>query len=513
MMAYAETRVALAQLDAQLMEWQTWYSSTAGVGGEDSVRTKVPRLPVEKIQATPRIHGSEQPRDWQDGPVAAAHVRSQLSAVRVENERLRLQLQEMQHRVLGKSSRGRDSDGTQLVLDLLHKDLAAAKAQNHILQAEISSMADHCKRIQADAGKQADKLLQQMSDLTLQLDAGKQEVARAKKQAAEAATREVAALAALEEARMATSKVIAAEQAAAAAAQAAHKDLQARVSKPPCAPQQVPVMPQITDVAVESLPACERGLPSLEEDAQGKDLGSLALPDVSQEQALPDLSLEDKIADGSQLARSADVSVSLNYSLNGTSMFEGEADFLLQPTGLSATAGQASREDTSWDGRAGRLQSTTQWLRSIGAADFGSVPDAMGGSVWLDVGGCAVSPALISRAPAAPAETGEEEGVEKSACSATEHAVKLTVEAAPALCRRSPSFKAKQPATLQMDVIKATPRDLHLEHKVGEQRVERLVQDQRGVAGHDAGHGSAGQGSGWVGNSPASPNVLSGWCR
>lgn len=69
--------------------------------------------------------------------------------VRVENERLRLQLQEMQHRVLGKSPRGRDSDGTQLVLDLLHKDLAAAKAQNHILQAEISSMADHCKRIQA----------------------------------------------------------------------------------------------------------------------------------------------------------------------------------------------------------------------------------------------------------------------------------------------------------------------------------------------------------------------------
>ena len=51
--------------------------------------------------------------------------------------------------------------------------------------------------------------------------AGKQEVARAKKQAAEAATREVAALAALEEARMATSKAIAAEQAAAAAAQAA----------------------------------------------------------------------------------------------------------------------------------------------------------------------------------------------------------------------------------------------------------------------------------------------------
>ena len=32
-------------------------------------------------------------------------------------------------------------------------------------------------------------------------------------------------------------------------------------------------------------------------------------------------------------------------------------------------------------------------------------------SPWLDVGGCAVSPALISRAPAAPAETGEEEGV------------------------------------------------------------------------------------------------------
>ena len=80
-MAHAETRVALAHLDAQLMEWQTWYSSTARVGGEDSVRTKVPRLPVEKIQATPRIHGSEQPRDWQDGPVAAAHVRSQLSAV------------------------------------------------------------------------------------------------------------------------------------------------------------------------------------------------------------------------------------------------------------------------------------------------------------------------------------------------------------------------------------------------------------------------------------------------
>ena len=69
--------------------------------------------------------------------------------VRVENERLRLQLQEVQHRVLGKSPRGRDSDGTQLVLDLLHKDLAAAKAQNRILQAEISSMADHCKRIQA----------------------------------------------------------------------------------------------------------------------------------------------------------------------------------------------------------------------------------------------------------------------------------------------------------------------------------------------------------------------------
>ena len=69
--------------------------------------------------------------------------------VRVENERLRLQLQELQHRVLGKSPRGRDGDGTQLVLDLLHKDLAAAKAQNHILQAEISSMADHCKRIQA----------------------------------------------------------------------------------------------------------------------------------------------------------------------------------------------------------------------------------------------------------------------------------------------------------------------------------------------------------------------------
>ena len=336
--------------------------------------------------------------------------------------------------------------------------------------------------------------------------AGKQEVARARKQEAEAATREVAALAALEEARVATTTALAAEQAAAAAAQAAHKDLQARVCKPPCVPQQVPVVPQITDVAVESLPACERGLPSLEEDAQGKDLGSPALPDVSQEQALPDLSLEDKIGEGSQLAQSADVSVSLNYSLNGTSMFEGDADFLLQQAGLGATAGQASREDASWDGRAGRLQSTTQWLRSIDAADLDSVPDAIGGSVWLDVGGCAVSPALISRAPAAPAETGEEEGVEKSACSATEHAVKLTVEAAPALCRRSPSFKAKQPATLQMDVIKATPRDLHLEHKVGEQRVERLVQDQRGVAGHDAGHGSAGQGSGWAGNSPASPN-------
>merc|ERR1719409_1174556 len=175
-MAYAETRVALAQLDAQLMEWQRWYSSSGGVG-EDSVKAKVPRLPVEKIQATPRIHGLDQTRDCQDGPVAAAHVRSQLSAVRVENERLRLQLQEVQHRVLGKSPRGRDSDGTQLVLDLLHKDLAAAKAQNRILQAEISSMADHCKRIQADAGKQADMLLQQMSDLTFQLDAGKQEVA------------------------------------------------------------------------------------------------------------------------------------------------------------------------------------------------------------------------------------------------------------------------------------------------------------------------------------------------
>ena len=336
--------------------------------------------------------------------------------------------------------------------------------------------------------------------------AGKQEVARAKKQAAEAATREVAALAALEEARMATSKAIAAEQAAAAAAQAAHTDLQARVSKPPCAPQQVPVMPQITDVAVESLPACERGLPSLEEDAQGKDLGSLALPDVSQEQALPDLSVEDKIAEGSQLARSADVSVSLNYSLNGTSMFEGEADFLLQPTGLSATAGQASREDTSWDGRAGRLQSTTQWLRSIDAADLGSVPDAMGGSVWLDVGGCAVPPALIPRAPAAPAQAGEEECLEESACSATEQAAKLAVEAAPALRRRSPSFTAKQPATLQMDVIKATPRDLHLEQEAGEQRAWSSVQDQCVVAGHDAGLGSAGEGSGWAGNSLASPN-------
>ena len=79
-MAHAETRVALAQLDAQLMEWQRWYSSSGGVG-EDSVKAKVPRLPVEKIQATPRIHGLDQTRDCQDGPVAAAHVRSQLSAV------------------------------------------------------------------------------------------------------------------------------------------------------------------------------------------------------------------------------------------------------------------------------------------------------------------------------------------------------------------------------------------------------------------------------------------------
>jgi hypothetical protein len=186
-MSYAEAVAFLAELDDELPERQMPHakhgsgSVCCSAGGRPDT---VPRLTLPGAGT-----GAGSKSHWvgeaQDGPVAAAHLRSQLSQVRVENERLRGHLQEVQQFVLGKSPRGRDGrdDGSQLVLDLMHKDLAAAKAQKYVLQAEVASLAEHCKRLTADAEKRKDVLYDQISVLQMELDACRQELGVARQRA------------------------------------------------------------------------------------------------------------------------------------------------------------------------------------------------------------------------------------------------------------------------------------------------------------------------------------------
>jgi hypothetical protein len=77
--------------------------------------------------------------------------------------------------VMGKSPRGREG-GSQLVVDLLQKDLAAAKAQNHSLQAEVASLSEHSRRLAQDAEQQKGLLYEQMNAIQIELDACKREL-------------------------------------------------------------------------------------------------------------------------------------------------------------------------------------------------------------------------------------------------------------------------------------------------------------------------------------------------
>ena len=200
-MSYAEAVARVAELDDELLEWQRWYAkqSASNPAGSNDHNVSVSRdkmHPVPKLNLAHSGGGREVlPRDRAatnsprageagDGPVAAAHLRSQMSQVRVENERLRMQLHEVQMHVMGKSPRGlgRD-DGSQLVLDLMHKDLAAAKAQNYNLQAEVASLAEHSRRMTQDSERQKGLLYDQMNLLQIDLDKCKRELDLAKQRA------------------------------------------------------------------------------------------------------------------------------------------------------------------------------------------------------------------------------------------------------------------------------------------------------------------------------------------
>ena len=87
-----------------------------------------------------------------------------------------MHLQEIQMHVVGKSPRGRERDGSQLVLDLLQKDLATAKAHNYNLMAEVESLAEHSRRVAR--GSEAQKLVlhDQINALQIELDTCKREL-------------------------------------------------------------------------------------------------------------------------------------------------------------------------------------------------------------------------------------------------------------------------------------------------------------------------------------------------
>jgi len=200
-MSYAEAVARVAELDDELLEWQRWYAkqSASNPAGSNDHNVSVSRdkmHPVPKLNLAHSGGGREVlPRDRAatnsprageagDGPVAAAHLRSQMSQVRVENERLRMQLHEVQMHVMGKSPRGLGlDDGSQLVLDLMHKDLAAAKAQNYNLQAEVASLAEHSRRMTQDSERQKGLLYDQMNLLQIDLDKCKRELDLAKQRA------------------------------------------------------------------------------------------------------------------------------------------------------------------------------------------------------------------------------------------------------------------------------------------------------------------------------------------
>ena len=176
-MSYAEAVARMAELDEELLEWQRWYSKH----GDRSVRA------AGSCEASPRERnggqvGLHSPRSGQvgEGPVAAAHLRSQLSQARIENEHLNRKLQQLQMHVMGKSPRGRES-GSQLVVDLLHKDLAAAKAQNYVLQAEVASLTEHSRRLVQDSEQHKGLLHEQINALHMDLDTCKRELELARR--------------------------------------------------------------------------------------------------------------------------------------------------------------------------------------------------------------------------------------------------------------------------------------------------------------------------------------------
>ena len=192
-MTYAEAVARVAELDETLLEWQRWYSKrshsdnrTASANCKEGTSHPVPKLMLARPggrELSPRESAAlKSPRSGEDcdGPVAAAHMRSQLSHMRLENERLRMHLQEIQMHVVGKSPRGRERDGSQLVLDLLQKDLATAKAHNYNLMAEVESLAEHSRRVARDSEAQKLVLHDQINALQIELDTCKRELERSR---------------------------------------------------------------------------------------------------------------------------------------------------------------------------------------------------------------------------------------------------------------------------------------------------------------------------------------------
>ena len=77
----------------------------------------------------------------------------------------------------GKSPRGlRGDSSSELVLDFMQKDLAAAKAQQYNLQADVAALSENNRRTQQEAERQKSLVYEQMYALQAELDKCKQEL-------------------------------------------------------------------------------------------------------------------------------------------------------------------------------------------------------------------------------------------------------------------------------------------------------------------------------------------------
>ena len=75
----------------------------------------------------------------------------------------------------GKSPRGlRGDSSAELVLDFMQKDLAAAKAQQYNLQADVAALSENNRRTQQEAERQKSLVYEQMYALQAELDICKQ---------------------------------------------------------------------------------------------------------------------------------------------------------------------------------------------------------------------------------------------------------------------------------------------------------------------------------------------------